>query len=73
MLERVFLHEFHAVFAGQGADFIAARILPDARPDGIVEHILGLAADFGVSYYVSSFPAAMQLGPVIARLKGTTV
>jgi probable F420-dependent oxidoreductase len=42
-------------------------------PDGIVEHIQGLAADFGVSYYVSSFPAAMQLGPVIARLKGTTV
>jgi probable F420-dependent oxidoreductase len=42
-------------------------------PDGIVEHILGLAAEFGVSYYVSSFPAAMQLGPVIARLKGTTL
>jgi probable F420-dependent oxidoreductase len=42
-------------------------------PDGIVEHIQGLAADFGVSYYVSSFPAAMQLGPVIARLKGRTV
>ena len=42
-------------------------------PDGIVEHILRLAADFGVTYYVTSFPAAMQLGPVIARLKGTTV
>jgi probable F420-dependent oxidoreductase len=42
-------------------------------PDGIVEHIQGLAAEFGVSYYVTSFPAAMQLGPVIARLKGTTV
>jgi probable F420-dependent oxidoreductase len=42
-------------------------------PDGIVEHIQALAADFGVSYFVSSFPAAMQLGPVIARLKGTTV
>jgi probable F420-dependent oxidoreductase len=42
-------------------------------PDGIVEHIHRLAADFGVTYYVSSFPAAMQLGPVIARLKGTMV
>jgi probable F420-dependent oxidoreductase len=38
-------------------------------PGAIVEHLHGIAADFGATYFVSSLPAALQLAPVIARLK----
>jgi probable F420-dependent oxidoreductase len=38
-------------------------------PDAIVEHVRAIAADFGATYFVSSLPAALQLAPVIARLR----
>jgi hypothetical protein len=38
-------------------------------PDSVVEHLNGIAADFGATYFVSSLPAALALAPVIARLK----
>jgi probable F420-dependent oxidoreductase len=37
--------------------------------DAMVEHLNGIAADFGATYFVCSLPAALQLAPVISRLK----
>jgi probable F420-dependent oxidoreductase len=38
-------------------------------PDAVIEHLHGIAADFGATYFVSSLPGASKLAPVIARLK----